>query len=177
MTEETPFHVECCTCKKKIERKFSETCGACYQLGVCKCETCPKHPSVDQSTVENCNGCGYAVCEKHSKELVYSDAAGKKNLARFCIFGDGHIHQCRDKFLTSPRIAKVSHRMGFSVAWFDLQTDEGVVREAQISKEVEARRVKLKKAEEDYAAAKAGLEIIDDDNREPYIRKKHKNTE
>jgi len=67
--------------------------------------------------------------------------------------------------------------MGFSVAWFDLQTDEGVVREAQTSKEVEAHRVKLKKAEEDYAAAKAGLEIIDDDNREPYIRKKHKNTE
>lgn len=122
---ETPFSVECSACRKQIDRKFDETCNACHQLEVCKCEDCTKDPRVAQRTLLKCGGCGYAVCAKHSRRLVFKELmpltgkiVDRSEPTCLCAPFEREFH-CRDLFL-GKMPEELKKRAWFSADWFGI---------------------------------------------------------
>jgi hypothetical protein len=149
---------KCGRCDKLILLNFNQICNCCAQLDKLRCFACRQDLIHEQTLIDTCGGCGYAVCRKHSQKLFYEENfKGGGDYVHLCYFGSGTFTACRDQFLLKLPADQLP-RLSFDHKWFCLKPRQDLIDEAQLAMALMAQKRVLADATEQAAGATVATE-------------------
>jgi hypothetical protein len=121
VVEPKKMAVVCLGCRVEFAKPFDQACNACVQGYDFLCEKCDSDGN-PRGSLHNCSGCGYRVCDVHSKSFYcqFYDLSVRNFLSirhYFCIFGDGTITACHNQYRRNRVVTPGQH--WYSEEWMD----------------------------------------------------------